>query len=220
MAFTISDGLLIAATFVGPIVAVQVQKFLERVHAEQNRREKIFKTLMATRAVRLSPSHVEALNMIDIEFPSKSGRFKEVRSAWKAYFTHLQERPPDDPQTCAVYFGARPGLFTEVLFQMSKVLNYDFDKTQISKDVYSTIFHENLEADLQTIRTKLVEVLSGKAAIDMRVVGFPVDADVAASQAEYLKFMVQNIREGKPFRVEVVSGENPTRDVPSNELRP
>ena len=56
-----------------------------------------------------------------------------------------------------------PGLFEDMLYEMGLALGYDFDKTQIGRDAYSTLYHEKMEADALTIRTKLVEVLTGKA---------------------------------------------------------
>lgn len=162
---------------------------------------------MATRAARLSPQHIEALNLIDIEFPSINKQFKRVRSAWKAYFSHLGEKLPDDGQVQAVYFAKRHELFTDMLYEMGTALDYDFDKTQISKDVYSTVFHENLEADVQTIRTKLVEILTGKAALPMAVIQFPNDPDVIANQADCLKLMSDYLRQDKPWPITIVGGD-------------
>jgi len=50
----LSDLLMIAAVLLAPIVAVQVQKWLEQYRSERERQLTIFKTLMATRATGLS----------------------------------------------------------------------------------------------------------------------------------------------------------------------
>ena len=71
----LSDVLMIAAVLLAPVVAVQVQKWLEQYRAERERQLRIFKTLMATRATGLSHDHVQALNLIDLEF--QGDRFKE-----------------------------------------------------------------------------------------------------------------------------------------------
>jgi len=63
---TISDWLMISAVLTGPILAVQVQKFIESWREAKQRKIYIFKTLMATRGTTLSPRHVEALNIIDV----------------------------------------------------------------------------------------------------------------------------------------------------------
>jgi hypothetical protein len=197
----------VTATLLGPVVAVQVQKFIERARAEHERRDRIFKILMATRATKLALDHIQALNMIAIEFRGR--KFVKVRSAWRAYFSHLCEEPPEDPQAKAVYFGKRPDLFVDVLQEMATALGYkEFDKTQILKEAYVTRFQEEVEADQNILRKKLVEVLTGKAAIPMSVVYFPSDADVVAHQAEYFKHAVEQIKAGKPVRVEIIGNDS------------
>lgn len=80
---TISDTLLVLATFCGPIAAVQAQKWIERTREQRGRRLWIFQTLMATRAIRAgSNEHVQALNLIDVFFNGKSSRDRAVRDAW------------------------------------------------------------------------------------------------------------------------------------------
>jgi uncharacterized protein DUF6680 len=54
---------------------------------------------MATRAARLTPDHVQALNLIDVEFYSKRKKYKRVLDAWKAYHDHLGENPSEGTQT-------------------------------------------------------------------------------------------------------------------------
>jgi|GEM_PF-470263 len=203
----VTDTAVITATLLGPVLAVQVQKYLERWRDESERRKKIFKTLMATRASRLAPAHIEALNLIDLEFPPARKRFKRVRSAWKAYRTHLGEKVPEDAQTQAVFYSKRQDLFEDMLYEIGLALGYDFDKTQIGKDAYSTQYHEKMEADALTIRTKLVEVLTGKAAFPMAVVQFPNDPDFIAAQAQYLNLMAEHIRTGKPWPITIIEGE-------------
>lgn len=64
----VRDWSEIIATIAGPILAVQAQKWLERLRERRNRKLKVFQQLMATRASRLSTDHVQALNMIDLVF--------------------------------------------------------------------------------------------------------------------------------------------------------
>ena len=64
----VTDYLIIAATILGPILAVQIQKYLEGWRESSNRKVTIFKALMVTRAARLTSEQVQALNLIDVEF--------------------------------------------------------------------------------------------------------------------------------------------------------
>jgi hypothetical protein len=52
---TITDGFLIAATLISPLLAVQVQKFIERATERRTGQKRIFYALMATRATRIAP---------------------------------------------------------------------------------------------------------------------------------------------------------------------
>ena len=80
---TIADALLILAAIVGPIAAVQAQKWIERAREVRTRKLNIFHTLMATRGLRwASLDHVQALNSIDLFFNSKSSKDKSVIVAW------------------------------------------------------------------------------------------------------------------------------------------
>ncbi len=211
------DWAVVCATLLGPVLAVQLQKYLERWREESERRHRVFKTLMATRAARLSPAHVEALNLIDLEFPGSRKHFKRVRSAWKAYFAHLDEKNPQDAQLQAVFFAKRNELFTDLLYEMATALKYDFDKTQISRDMYSPLFHENLEADQQTIRAKLVEILTGKAALPMAVVRFPSEPEATAAQAEYLKLMAEHLKAERPWPITIVGEEAQGKVIPMRQ---
>lgn len=201
--FTTTDAAIVAATFLGPVVAVQLQKYLERWRDERDRRTKIFKKLMATRKSRLASEHIEALNMIDLEFPSSARKFRKLRNAWKAYRTHLGEPDPGPPAD-AVFYSKRDDLFLDMLYEMGQALGYDFDKTQIGKDAYSTVYHERVERDQEFIRTKLVEILNGKAAFPMAVVQFPNDPEFLAAQTAYMKLVAEHLGSGRPWPIAVV----------------
>ena len=76
-----SIAIIAAATLLGPVLAVQAQKWLERGRAIKERRLTIFRTLMATRAAMLSPSHVEALNAVPVDFYGGSNKLKKINES-------------------------------------------------------------------------------------------------------------------------------------------
>jgi hypothetical protein len=63
---SLTDLLIVCATLIAPLLAIQAQKWLERFREDQERKLRVFKTLMATRATVVSAEHVQALNMIDL----------------------------------------------------------------------------------------------------------------------------------------------------------
>lgn len=84
LVFTADDLRLVAAlsapvcALLSPLIALRVSRRLDARREVRERKMKIFRTLMATRARRLSMEHVEALNMIDVEFSERHGPEKAV----------------------------------------------------------------------------------------------------------------------------------------------
>ncbi len=70
------------------------------------------------------------------------------------------------------------------------------------------MYHEGLESDIQTIRTKIVEILTGKAALPMAVVEFPNDPEAVKNQAENLRILTEYLRLGKPWPIVITNGDS------------
>ena len=157
-------GLLtIVAILVAPWTALWLQKKIERSNEEKQRKLGIFKTLLATRANVVSIDHVQALNMIEVEFYKE----KTVRDSWNIYRDHLNSYPFNkDKQTQERWEECRSEFLTDLLYVMSKLFGYDFDKVLIKKGAYSPIVH-NEEAILRQL---LANVLAGVVPIKVEIV--------------------------------------------------
>lgn len=79
---TIADWLIVLATLLSPLIAVQATRYLDERNEVRGRKLSIFKTLMATRGYTVSWVHVEALNRIDLEFVRGRKKEKAVVEAW------------------------------------------------------------------------------------------------------------------------------------------
>ncbi|HVA15270.1 MAG TPA: DUF6680 family protein [Stellaceae bacterium] len=77
------------AILAGPLLAVQVQKWLEEGRERKRRQRFLFRELLVTRGTRLSPRHVEALNGVPIEFSANKRGDRDVLEAWRLYINHL-----------------------------------------------------------------------------------------------------------------------------------
>jgi len=176
------DIIMTLAVILGPILAVQAQKFLEGFQEKSKRRHALFRTLMSTRAERLHRNHVEALNMIDIEFYGRLLPFirtryqtkkeQAVTHAWKCYNSHLNQK--DDYESLDLWLKKCDELFTEMLYAMSQALNYDYDKVQLQRDCYRPVAHGDLENTQLAILSGLNEVINKGRPLPMFVVNFPV----------------------------------------------
>jgi len=166
----LNDIITIVAIVIGPIAAVQIEKFLERKRDSKNRKNNVFKTLMATRGTVLSFSHVEALNRIDLEF-SDEKKYKKIIDSWKEYFDNLSQKVTGEQ--LAVWSARNDELLANLLFEMGNKLNYEFDKVLIKRNIYSPIGHEKTEQEQQIIRQGILDLINGKISIPMSVIQDP-----------------------------------------------
>ncbi len=178
--FRVGDLAIVASTLLGPILAVQAQSWVERRRAGDQRRVAIFRALMATRRSILSPVHVEALNVVPIEFYDRKKGFLEVVNAWKAYIDHLYTEIIDD----RAWGEKRVDLLNAILERMSSALGYNFNSVEISRELYSPKGHAAIESDQDMIRRGLARIFRGETGFPMDVRSFPNDPALANQQAE------------------------------------
>lgn len=166
---TLTDVLMIVATALSPVIAVQVTRFLDDRNEERGRKIRIFKTLMATRAYSISLAHVEALNSIDLEFSTKRILEKNVLDVWQQYLDHLGQTSMESN----AWGVRRTDLLVDLLYAMGKCVGYDFNKVQIKNGTYSPTAHSRIEDEQTRIRAMTLELLEGKRDFPMRVTNIP-----------------------------------------------
>lgn len=184
MQFT--DAAIIFATLLGPILAVQAQRWVDRQRQRQERRITIFRTLMATRAASLSSDHVQALNAIPIEFYGRRKAHREVVQAWRDLLDHLNQEQMD----LALWGQKRQEFFIELLWKLATALGYRFTKLELQREVYSPRGHARLENEQEVIRQGLFRIFSGEAAFPLDIRSMPVD-EVALEQQRKLQLLIQ-----------------------------
>ena len=173
-----SDWALIGATLLGPVLAVQAQKWVERARDRANRKRWIIYTLMSTRGARLAQEHVGALNSIDLTFYGLQffwirWQWKKERivvERWRTYLNHLNtQRPvvPGDAQTA--WDTTTNDYFFNLLDALLVERHFDFDLVQIQRGAYSPTAHYAAEWQNLTLRTAAIEWLSGRAPVRVNV---------------------------------------------------
>ena len=144
------------AIFRAPITALNLQKDSEKSDEKKHRKLSIFKSLMATRANTVSHEHVQALNMIDIEFYEE----KNIRNSWNIYRDHLNLTVTQNEASQKSWEDKRVDYLTDLLYEMSQFFGYDFDKVIIKRGSYIPIAHGIISTEQAIIRKELVEVLA------------------------------------------------------------
>lgn len=214
----IAEWLLITAAVAGPILAVQAQKWVERL--TEARKLWIFYTLMATRAARTAPEHVQALNAIDLAFRSDKPTEKAIREAWGLYLDHLcaledtkelSELRPEErarkESELTVWVNRSDELFTELLYVLSNALGYKFSKVQIKRGIYTPRAHGQADFEQRFIRSGIVRVLSGELPIPMVVRYFPYSEDAANLQKEVNQALLKSLSDKRIVKVSIVNND-------------
>jgi hypothetical protein len=144
---------VVAATFLGPVFAVLVTRYLDKAHQLRERRLGIFCSLMATRRAALAPDKVRALNMVEIEFYG----IQPVLKAHQNVIVHINTPPkPDDG-----WDEKLRKLTTKLLTEMAAVLGYNLQQLDVLDGGYYPQGFADIELEQQAVRRVIIEVLSG-----------------------------------------------------------
>lgn len=170
----------VIAIVVSPLLAVQVQRWLDDLREKKKRKKEVFYALMATRAARVSVEHIRALNRIDIEWFGRrvfgilhrTRIEKEVLFAWKQYLDNLNT-PADTAGGVLAWAVRGDELFYGLLYSISKSLGYDFDKITIKRGAYSPVRQREIEDNQDQIIKGLVAWLNGLKAVSVHIVQEP-----------------------------------------------
>jgi hypothetical protein len=161
----------IIAVLVGPILALLIQRLLDRLREARKKKIDIFKTLMMYRGTRLSPAFVQALNLIDLEFTKKSE--KAVRDAWKEsqdFYSEWGRKSPAEKESQAAQLNSRAvELLAELLVKMGASLGYPLDRVYIKKGWYYPEGLTNIELEQHALRQGLLKVLNGQSVLPVAV---------------------------------------------------
>ncbi len=198
----IADLAIVVATMLGPVLAVQAQKYLERRREVDARQRRIFLALMTTRATTLAKAHVEALNAIPVEFYGRRKPLREIIEAWKEYLNHLNMKGMDP----AVWNAKTADLFFALLHKLSGYLGYDFNLVELRQEAYLPQFHVEVESNQLAVLSGAAALLRGEKALPMEVRAWPVDAEALTAQKALQALLLAWLRGEAAPRVRVEEG--------------
>ena len=153
----ITDIIMIIAIIIGPIIAVQITEYLRNQKDSLGRKVHIFRTLMATRSAQLAEMHIEALNLVELEFQASPHRARRVVDAGRLYIDHLK----DHLYPRETWDARKNELLVDLLYEMSTALGYNFDKVQIKAGSYYPSGYQETENDNFVIRKLWLDILKG-----------------------------------------------------------
>lgn len=151
----------IVAVILGPILAVCVTRYIDESRLKQTRRMDVFRTLMRTRRMRLNPDHVGALNLVEIEFYGENA----VIESWKAYWTHLRQALPVDPNQQQQFLRDQEGLLTKLLHAIAKTLEFNIEQLEIFEGGYVPQGWVDDDQSVRVMRALILEILNGRRGL-------------------------------------------------------
>lgn len=155
---------IVAATGLGPILAIALSLWRESVNAIYNRRLYVFRTLMATRRISISGDHVNALNLVEVDFYHCA----DVTKAWIEYKEHLNNTniPEDD-----IWRENKEKLLAKLLCEIAKVLNLNIPAMDIFKGGYAPQGWAHRDAQQLGAYQFANDLAIGKSCIPIWVLG-------------------------------------------------
>jgi hypothetical protein len=151
----------IFAIYYGPIAALKMQRTFDATKQDRQRKEEIFRAIWVTRSTPMHFRHVEALNLIDLDFVNQPA----VIAAWNLYHDHLSLRPQPDN-----WGDRRVELLTDLLYEIGKSLGYNYDKVLLMRHWYRPELHGMLDEMELAWRTGFAAMMKGEHALPVRLV--------------------------------------------------
>lgn len=152
----------VAAIVFGPIKAVQISRENAKEDEKRRRQFDVFHNLMKTRRFSLSPEHVMALNLVQVDFYG----LEKIQAAYKRYVGILLGPFPKtvDPEADR-FFQTKDDAFYDLVRDIGLELGFELDKHDLNRFAYGPVGWENDEGQLRAVRRLLVEVLSGQRGL-------------------------------------------------------
>ncbi|SET08583.1 DUF6680 family protein [Paracoccus homiensis] len=165
------DWAVVAATFLGPILAVIVTLFHQRRHALKQVQMGIFCDMMQWRRDTLNPQFVSALNLIPIHFRKK----KAVITAYSRLMDTLSDPSWNVTDAIPSIHQKSHSDVANLLHELSKAVGAEVDYAVIAQGGYAPTGWINETLAQRDLRDRLALVLSGEAPLEVVLRPMPTD---------------------------------------------
>lgn len=185
---------IVGATGLGPILAVALTLWREAVKAERSRRLHAFRTLMATRRMPISNEHVNAINLVEVDFYGCT----KVEAEWKTYRSHLNktDKPEDE-----AWRREKEKLLSKLLFEIAKVLKFNIPAIEIFEGGYAPKGWEHRDMRATGVMEYIHQLSEGKNTLPMAVTSFPVSQDAMDKQNLVQEALLKTLSGERPLKI-------------------
>ena len=152
---------IVFATLLGPVLAVYVTRRIDKDRAISARRLDVFRALMRTRRAGLLPDHVNALNLVEIEFHG----VKPVLDTYRDLMRHINSGTPATEQ----WHSQHKSYLTKMLSAMATELGYKIEQLDVLEGGYYPSGWGQTDEQQMAMRLGLLELLTGKRTLPVHV---------------------------------------------------
>lgn len=175
-------------------MAVAITLWREWAKEKYNRRLHVFRTLMATRRMPISADHVNAINLVEVDFY----KCKTVEQAWYAYKNHLNDNSKPEDQT---WREAKETLLAKLLFEIAAVLGFKVAAIDIFKGGYAPKGWEHRDMRAIGAMEYIYDLSQGTKTLPMAVTSFPVSQDALAKQLLLQDALLKTLSGDLPLKI-------------------
>jgi hypothetical protein len=176
--------LTIIAIVLGPLLALEVQRRRDNGRERRSRKLEIYRRLMLTLKAPMAPSHVDAINSVQVEFHTDGEDDKKVLDAWRLYTSHLNDRRKRSEPEAIQWQDKKFDLLVELVYLIGQSLGYKkIDKAALRDNTYLPQGFVDVEAEWNQIRKAWLELLDGMRPLAMTMVG-PVQVEEPMKHVE------------------------------------
>ena len=195
---TTADLVITIAVLLGPILAVLITRWLDHQREDKARKLEVFKTLMRTRRNPISPEHVGALNLVELEFAAQKNVLKNLSEL----FSHLgteharrheeqlsKEMDDAEARNRNEKFGIRlqnerQELLAILLHSIANKLGYKIEQLEVLKGGYTPQGWADVEAEQRIIRKYFLDLYTGVRMVPVGVVDYRRPEPLADSSSQ------------------------------------
>lgn len=205
LGISLEGWLTIIAIVLGPLLAFEVQRRRDNRRERRNRKLEIYRRLMMTLKAPMAPSHVDAINSIQVEFHTDEDADKKVLDAWRLYTSHLNDRRHRVGPEAVQWQERKFDLLVDLVYLIGQSLGYDrIDKAALRDNTYLPQGFVDVEAEWNQIRKAWLELLDGMRPLAMTMVG-PLHVEAPLRPAQEI------VQPPEPPVLPALPAENPRR---------
>lgn len=155
---------IVLATFFGPVVAILITRWGDRIREKRTRQLHIFRVLLATRRQNITNEHVTALNLIEVDFYGVDS----IQASWRAYHRHLNSAPPGrqmTPPENEVFVREGNDHLAKLIFSIAEHLRFSMSELDIRNGGYAPDGWRYRDERLGVIQEFAKEIALGRRSL-------------------------------------------------------